>query len=404
MESIDTFLYHLNWIDLMLRLPSLPLLLVVLSATLSGCIDATPTPPSEPESLEVGTIELTPERILFTADLPGRIESTRVAEVRARVPGIVLERNFQEGSDVEAGQLLFKIDPAPFQSDVQEARANLEQDKATLAEAELLERRYSQLVGKAISQHDYDQAVTRRTQAQARVAQAEAALRRTELDLEYATVRAPISGRIGRALVTEGALVGQGEATPLATIQTLDPVYVNITQSTNELLQLRDAFSNGDLLQIEEQAAPVTIQLSNGRQYSQTGKLLFSDITVNPATGQVTLRAEVPNPAGVLLPGMYVRATVQQGVQEDSLAVPAQAVLRDSNGAASVMLVADNGTVERRKVETGAMKGDRWIIERGLQAGDIIAVDRLQEIQSGMKVTAVPWRSPLVNTLSATVR
>ncbi|MFA5493521.1 MAG: efflux RND transporter periplasmic adaptor subunit [Porticoccaceae bacterium] len=352
----------------------------------------------------MGTIELTPERILFTADLPGRIESTRVAEVRARVPGIVLERNFEEGSDVEAGQLLFKIDPAPFQSDVQEASANLEQDKATLAEAELLERRYSQLVGKAISQHDYDQAVTRRKQAEAQVAQAEAALRRTELDLEYATVRAPISGRIGRALVTEGALVGQGEATPLATIQTLDPVYVNITQSTNELLQLRDAFSTGDLLQIKEQSAPVTIHLSNGRQYTQTGELLFSDITVNPATGQVTLRALVPNPRGVLLPGMYVRATVQQGVQEHSLAVPAQAILRDNSGAASVMLVADNGTVERRTVETGAMEGDRWIIERGLKAGDTIAVDRLQEIESGMKVTAVPWRSPLANTLSTISR
>lgn len=388
----------------MRRFPFLPLVVVGLGLVLGACIDATPAPPSEPEPIEVGTIELTPERILFTADLPGRIESTRVAEVRARVPGIVLERNFQEGSDVEAGQLLFKIDPAPFQSDVQEARANLEQDRATLAEAELLERRYSQLVGKAISQHDYDQAVTRRKQAEAQVAQAEAALRRTELDLEYATVRAPISGRIGRALVTEGALVGQGEATPLATIQTLDPVYVNITQSTNELLQLRDAFSTGDLLQIKEQSAPVTIHLSNGRQYTQTGELLFSDITVNPATGQVTLRALVPNPRGVLLPGMYVRATVQQGVQEHSLAVPAQAILRDNSGAASVMLVADNGTVERRTVETGAMEGDRWIIERGLKAGDTIAVDRLQEIESGMKVTAVPWRSPLANTLSTISR
>jgi len=388
----------------MRRFPFLPLVVVGLGLVLGACIDATPAPPSEPEPIEVGTIELTPERILFTADLPGRIESTRVAEVRARVPGIVLERNFEEGSDVEAGQLLFKIDPAPFQSDVQEASANLEQDKATLAEAELLERRYSQLVGKAISQHDYDQAVTRRKQAEAQVAQAEAALRRTELDLEYATVRAPISGRIGRALVTEGALVGQGEATPLATIQTLDPVYVNITQSTNELLQLRDAFSTGDLLQIKEQSAPVTIHLSNGRQYTQTGELLFSDITVNPATGQVTLRALVPSPLGVLFPGMYVRATVQQGVQEHSLAVPAQAILRDNSGAASVMLVADNGTVERRTVETGAMEGDRWIIERGLKAGDTIAVDRLQEIESGMKVTAVPWRSPLANTLSTISR
>jgi len=384
-------------------------LCIVFSLTLAGCGGTAPSPVAEDNFIEVGTVTVEPERVTVSSQLPGRVESTRVAEVRARVAGIVLERYFQEGSDVEAGQPLFKIDPAPFEANVQQAKANLDQARASLRAEELLEKRYGLLVGKAISQHDYDQAVARRQQAQAQVAQAEAALRRAELDLEYAMVRAPISGRIGRALVTEGALVGQGEATPLATIQTLDTVYINITQSSNELLQLREALANGAVVEAREQEAPVAIQLSNGQRYSEMGRLLFSDITVDPSTGQVTMRALVPNPNAVLLPGMYVRADVQQGVQEHVLAVPAQAVQCDANGTASVMLVSDDGVAQRQVVEVGAMQGDRWIIEHGLEAGDTVMVDRLQRVQPGMKVAAVPWDSPsegempvtAMNTVSA---
>ncbi|MFA5631486.1 MAG: efflux RND transporter periplasmic adaptor subunit [Porticoccaceae bacterium] len=378
----------------MFKRPVLQSLGVALTLALAACGGTTVAPLAGDDSIEVGTITVLPERVLLSSELPGRVESTRVAEVRARVAGIVLERHFEEGSEVEAGQLLFRIDPAPFEASVLQARANLDQARASLAAEELVEKRYSLLVGKAISQHDYDQAVARRQQAQAQVAQAEAVLQRTELDLEYAMVRAPISGRIGRALVTEGALVGQGEATPLATIQTLDPVYVNITQSTNDLLQLREAMANGEILGMQGDEAPVAIQLSNGHRYEETGKLLFSDITVDPSTGQVTMRALVPNPDGVLLPGMYVRADVQQGVQEHALAVPAQAVQRDANGTASVMLVTDNGMAQRQVVEVGAMQGDRWIVEEGLAAGDTVMVDRLQRVQPGMKVAAVPWYSP----------
>lgn len=373
----------------------LPCLLFSLFPILAACSGDKPAN-RDNAPLEVGTVEVAAERMTISTDLPGRVESTQVAEVRARVPGIVLERSFQEGSDVEAGQLLFRIDPAPFQSDVLQARANLERARATLYEAELLQERYAPLVeSKAISRQIYDQSVAAHRQALAEVAQSEAALQRAELDLSYATVRAPISGRIGRAKVTEGALVGQGEATPMATIQVLDPVYVNVTQSVNDLLQLRHAFSNGRLNQLDPDAAvPVAISLGNGQPYPAAGKLLFSDISVDPTTGQVTLRAVVPNPRGVLLPGMYVRASVQQGIREAALAVPAQAVQRDSNGIASVMVINADDIAERREVRMGAMVGERWIVEQGLYPGDRVMVDRVQRIQSGMKVAPVDWTAP----------
>lgn len=346
-----------------------------------------------PPPMEIGTVTITPTKEVIVNELPGRLEATRIAEVRARVAGIVLQRAFREGSDVKAGQLLFKIDPAPFQADYNSAKANLERDEANLYQARMLAERYEPLVkANAVSKQEYDNAVASYKQAQAAVSATRAALDRAKLSLDYATVTAPISGRIGRALVTEGALVGQGEVTPLAVIQRLDPVYANFTQSVAQLSQLRAAFDSGKIKQVAPNEARVSLVLDDGSRYPLTGKLLFSDVTVDQSTGQVTLRAEFPNPNNVLLPGMYVRVRVEQGIDEAALTVPQQAVQRGANGDASVYVVGAENKIEPRPVKTGAAVGDRWIVTQGLKPNDVVVVEGFQKVRPGAQVKPVPWK------------
>src|SRR5690606_22335232 len=317
--------------------------------TLAACGKSDPAADQNaaPPPLAVGTVTITPSKEAVVNELPGRLEASRVAEVRARVAGVVLKRVFKEGSDVKAGEVLFQIDPAPFQADYQSAQANLQRDEANLYQAKVLAERYEPLVkANAVSKQEYDNAVAGFKQAQAAVAASRAAVVRSKLSLDYATVKAPISGRIGRALVTEGALVGQGEVTPLATVQQLDPIYVNITQSVSELNRLRSAFDAGSIKRVAENEARVSLVMEDGTGYGQSGRLLFADVSVDPTTNQVTLRALVPSPQMRLLPGMYVRARVEQGVDEATITVPQQAVQRDAGGGSSVFVVGAENKVE----------------------------------------------------------
>src|ERR1019366_6425367 len=308
-----------------------------------------------------------PPPIGLVTELPGRLEASRVAQVRARVAGIVLKRLFTEGSDVRAGQPLFQIDPAPYQATVASAQAALSRARANVTQATAQAKRYKPLLeANAVSQQDYINAVAAQETAEADVAAAQAALQSGQINLSYAAVTAPISGRIGRALVTEGALVGQGEATPLALVQQINPMYVNFTQSTTDVLKLRRAIASGKFKRSGGgDAASVRIVLEDGSEFPQPAKLLFSDLTVDPTSGQITLRAEVPNPNGLLLPGMYVRVRLEQAETPNGILVPQQAVLRGSTGD-SVMVVSADGKVAPRPVKVGAAQGGMWVILDGV--------------------------------------
>jgi membrane fusion protein, multidrug efflux system len=349
---------------------------------------ATPPPP------EVGVITVTPREVGLFDELPGRLEASRVAQVRARAAGIVQQRLFREGTDVRAGQPLFRIDPAPYQAQVASAQATVARAQANLGQAKALAERYKPLVeANAISKQDYANAVAAEKSAEAEVAAGKAAVQTAEINLNYASVVAPISGRIGRALVTEGALVGQGEATPLAVVQQINPMYVNFTQPASEALKLRRAFEQGQLKRAGSSGALVHVLLEDGSEYPQTGRLLFSDLTVDPATGQLTLRAEVPNPKGDLLPGLYVRVRLEQAKAGNAVLLPQQAVTRSNQGD-SVMVVAPDGKVAPRPVKVGSAQGTDWVILDGLKAGELVVVDGFQKMRPGAPVKPVPWKAP----------
>jgi membrane fusion protein (multidrug efflux system) len=373
-------------------------LAAVLAATiyLSGCGDqigsAHAQNPGNVPPPEVSVVTASPERLTVINELPGRLEAARVAEVRARVAGIVTKRVFREGAEVKDGDVLFRIDPAPFEAAVNSAQATLARAEANLAQATTTIQRYKPLVEtNAISKQEFDNALAMQKQALADVQGAKAALVAARLNQGYATVNAPISGRIGRALVTEGALVGQGTATPLATIQQLDPIYVNITQSASEALKMRRAMNAGQLQKTGKDEAKVTIVMEDGEAYSQPGKLLFSDQTVEPSTGAITLRAIVPNPDRFLLPGMYVRARVEQAVRENTITLPQQAVQRMPNGT-TVMVVRADGKVAAVPVKADSALGDRWVISEGLKGGEQVIVEGFQKTQPGALAKAVPWK------------
>lgn len=341
---------------------------------------------------EVAVVTIAPERITISNELPGRLEATRIAEVRARVAGIVQKRTFREGSEVKAGEVLYRIDPAPFQASYDSAQATLAKSQASLTQATLKAQRYKPLVEvNAVSKQEYDDAFAAQKQAEADVAAGKAAVQTAALNLGYATVTSPISGRIGRALVTEGALVGQGDATQLATVQQLDPIYVNLTQSSTDLLKLQQAMASGQLKTVGQGKAKVTLVTDDGRPYPLPGKLLFSDVTVDATTGAVSIRAEFPNPNRSLLPGMYVRAQLEQAVNESAIVVPQQAVMRDLNGS-SVFVVGDDNKVAARPVKTGAAQGDSWVVTDGLKTGDRVIVEGLQKTKPGAPVKPVPWK------------
>ncbi|MCB2017548.1 MAG: efflux RND transporter periplasmic adaptor subunit [Hydrogenophaga sp.] len=346
---------------------------------------------------EVGVIAVQPGDVGLQTELPGRLEASRVAQVRARAAGILQKRLFREGGDVKAGQALFSIDASPYQVALRSAQASLARAEANLANTSAVADRYRPLVAeKAISQQEYTNAVAAQKAAEADVAAAKAAVQTAGINLGYARVTAPISGRIGRALVTEGALVGQGEATALAVIQQVDPLYVNFTQSAAEAMKLKRAMDAGQLKGAGKGAAEVRVVLEDGSEYDKPGRLLFSDLTVDATTGQVTLRAEVPNPGAALLPGLYVRVRLQQAVASDAIALPQQAVTRTAQGD-SVKVVGTDGKIETRPVKIGGQQGGRWVVLDGLKAGEQVMVDGFQKVAMlppGTPVKAVPWSPP----------
>ncbi|MBT2295665.1 efflux RND transporter periplasmic adaptor subunit [Pseudomonas fluorescens] len=346
----------------------------------SGPEDAAPL-----ATVAIETLEARP--LSISSELSGRIAAPRIAEVRARVPGVVLERVFREGSDVKKGDVLFRIDPAPFKADLDSAEAALHKAEANAFQARLQAQRYSQLIeDNAISGQDYDNARAAVRQTAADVAANRAAVERAKLNLGYATVTAPIAGRIGRALVTEGALVGQNETTPLALIQQLNPIHADLTQSTRELNELRRALRSGQLQQVGQDQAKATLIQDDGSLYPLPGKLLFTDISVDPGTGQITLRSEFPNPDLDLLPGSFVRVRLEQAVDRQGISVPQRAIQRDSAGVAQVLLLDAQQQVSLQPVELGAVQNDRWVVTHGLKPGDRIVVQGLQHARPGEKV------------------
>jgi membrane fusion protein (multidrug efflux system) len=362
------------------------------SLALAACSEgpAAPAPQSAPQEVGIVTLEQAPRP--YVRELPGRIAPTRIAEVRARVPGIVTARTFEQGSEVTAGDVLYHLDPAPYEIELNAAEAAQSKAQAVLEQEERQAQRMETLAAtRAVSQAQHETAVATLRQARAELEARKADVARARLNLAHTTIKAPISGRIGRAMVTEGALVGQGEATHLATIQQLNPVYADFTQSVAELNQLRRALANGDLEVSTPEAAKVRLVLDNGELYENEGRLLFSDTTVEPSTGQVTLRGEFPNPSSELLPGMYVRVQIVQGVDPDALAVPQQSVRRNDGGASEVFVVRDDNRAVVQPVRLGRAVGDHWLIEQGLKAGDRVVVDGFQKFTAGDQVSPQPW-------------
>jgi membrane fusion protein (multidrug efflux system) len=336
---------------------------------------------------EVGVIVTKFEPVALQTELPARVEPVRVAQVRARVNGVVLKRTFQEGSEVKAGQTLFQIDPAPYQAALNSARANVGKAEANLNQAATQAARYKPLVeANAVSKQEYVNIVAAQKSAEADVAAQRAALQIAQINTGYANVRAPIAGRIGRALVTEGALVSATEATQLAVIQQTSTVYLNITQSATDLQRLRK--NAGSKL---GGAVPVTVLMEDGAELPRKGKLLFSDVTVDPTSGQVTLRAEVANQDGLLLPGQYVRVRLSQAELPAAIVVPQQAVTRGTQGD-TVIVVGADGKPAPRPVKIGSQQGSNWIVVEGLKPGEQVVVDGFQKMMvPGAPVKAVPW-------------
>ncbi|MGE7957952.1 MexC family multidrug efflux RND transporter periplasmic adaptor subunit [Pseudomonas sp. NPDC089530] len=352
---------------------------------LAGCGPADEQQDVAEMVLPVEVFSVVPESLALTSELPGRIEPVRVAEVRARVAGIVMKKRFEEGADVKAGDLLFQIDPAPLKAAVSRAEGDLARAQAGLKEAQARVKRYEPLVKiEAVSQQDYDTASADMHSAQAATRSAQADLETARLNLGYASVTAPISGRVGRALVTEGALVGQGETTLMARIQQLDPIYADFTQTAADALRLREALKTGSLDAGDSKALTIRVE---GTPYERQGSLQFTDVAVNPGTGQLTLRGKFANPDGVLLPGMYVRVKTPQGTDSQAILVPQRAVKRSSDGSSQVMVVGADERAEARSVTTGVMQGSRWQITEGLKAGDQVIVGGLAAVQAGVRVT-----------------
>jgi len=359
-------------------------------ATPAGTPAGGPPPPPS-----VGVLTMAPQVVALQTELPGRVEPQRTAQVRARVNGVVMKRQFAEGSVVRAGQPLFLIDPAPYQATLDGAAAQLARAEAGLAQATATAERYKPLAeARAISQQDYANAAAAQRSAQADVAAGRAAVQSARINLGYAQVTAPISGRIGRALVTEGALVSAAEATQLALIQQTSTVYVNFTQSSGEVLALRRALANNQLRRVGGEAVAVNVVLEDGSPLPQAGKLLFSDLSVDATTGQVTLRAEVPNPDGLMLPGQYVRVRLAQAELPAGYLVPQQAVTRTQQGD-SVLVVGEGNKPGPRPVKIRSGQAGQWVVTDGLKAGDRVIVDGFQKMfVPGAPVTPVPWQAP----------
>ncbi|ELY2607470.1 multidrug efflux RND transporter periplasmic adaptor subunit AcrA [Salmonella enterica subsp. enterica serovar Kentucky] len=355
------------------------------SLALTGCDDKQDQQGGQ-QMPEVGVVTLKTEPLQITTELPGRTVAYRIAEVRPQVSGIILKRNFVEGSDIEAGVSLYQIDPATYQATYDSAKGDLAKAQAAANIAELTVKRYQKLLGtQYISKQEYDQALADAQQATAAVVAAKAAVETARINLAYTKVTSPISGRIGKSSVTEGALVQNGQASALATVQQLDPIYVDVTQSSNDFLHLKQELANGSLKQ-ENGKAKVDLVTSDGIKFPQSGTLEFSDVTVDQSTGSITLRAIFPNPDHTLLPGMFVRARLQEGTKPTALLVPQQGVTRTPRGDATVLVVGADNKVETRQIVASQAIGDKWLVTDGLKAGDRVVVSGLQKVRPGAQV------------------
>ena len=371
----------------------------------SAAPPATAAAPAPPPA-QVGVVTVSRSTVGLVTELPGRTEASRVAQVRARVAGILERQLFREGSEVQANQTLFQIDAAALKATLASAQAGLARAEANLSAAQAQAERYKPLAAAhAISEQDLITAVAAQKLAEADVAAAKASIQSAQINVGYATVTTPIAGRIGRALVTEGALVGQGEATQLALVQQINPMFINFTQPVADVLRLRAAIASGALKSAGgPESAQVHIVLDDGSVYPLPGKLLFSDLSVDPTSGQITLRAEVPNPKGVLLPGMYVRAQLQQAAVGGAMLLPQQAVQRSSQGD-SVKVVGADGVVETRSVKVGNGRDGQWVVLSGLKDGEQVVVDGFQKMMGKAPVKPVPWipAAPAAAASAATV-
>ena len=361
-------------------------LCMLLSLMLLACEEGGKGAPGSSGPREVVIIKLEPRREVYTTALAGRIASFQVAEVRPQVGGILQQRLFTEGADVKAGQALYQIDPATYEAALDSAQAALMKAEANVTPARLKAERFRELLAiKAVSKQEYDDAQAAFKQAEADVAVNRAAVKTARINLEYTKVRSPITGRIGKSAFTPGALVTANQAQALTSVRQLDPVYVDITQSSQDLLRLRAQFTNGELRSAAEEA-PVRLKLENGAMYPHEGRLQFTDVSVDESTGMVSLRALFPNPEHILLPGMYVRAVIAEGVDENALLVPQRALRRDPKGQASVLLVDGGGKVDVRLVDVGRTVGDSWQVLSGLKPGDRVIVEGGQNVRPGMSV------------------
>jgi membrane fusion protein (multidrug efflux system) len=356
-------------------------------AALSGCGKKQPAPAAQPPEVSVATVQRA--SVPVTIDLPGRTNAYFVAQVRARVDGIVLKRNFKEGSDVKAGQRLYQIDPAPYQAVLDSAQASLQKTQSALPALIATAERYKALVGNGVSKMDYDNAVSFRDQGSADVVFSRAAVQTAKINLGYTSVIAPITGRIGISQVTEGAYVQAASATLMTTVQQIDPIYVDLTQSSIQGLQLRRDIASGKVKVTGPNQAKVTVTLEDGTVYPITGALQFSDITVDQNTGSVTLRAMVRNPNYVLLPGMFVRARIDEGVNDNALLVPQVAVTRNAQGQATTLVVGPDNKVALRTIQATRTFGNDWVVESGINAGDKVIVSGMQKAPPGTLVRAV---------------
>lgn len=358
---------------------------IVFAALLTGC-DGQENPQQHAQAPQVSVHIVKSAPLAVTTELPGRTDAYRVAEVRPQVSGIILHRNFTEGSDVKAGESLYQIDPATYQAAYDNAKGELVKAQAAANIAHLTVKRYVPLVGtQYVSKQEYDQAVATAQQADASVVAAKAGVESARINLAYTKVTSPINGRIGKSSVTEGALVTNGQATALATVQQLDPIYVDVTQSSSDFMRLKQQTSlqKGDTSSVE-------LLMENGQPYPLKGTLQFSDVTVDESTGSITLRALFPNPQHMLLPGMFVRARIDEGTQPDAILVPQQGVTRTPRGDATVLVVNEKNQVESRTVVAPQAIGDRWLITEGLKNGDRVIISGLQKVRPGVTVVAIP--------------
>ncbi|GAC18850.1 efflux RND transporter periplasmic adaptor subunit [Paraglaciecola arctica] len=367
---------------------------LAVSVALSGCGEPQQSAAPTTQAMPVGVVTMKEQTVTLTKELPGRIAASQIAEIRPQVSGIIQSRLFVEGSEVKAGQTLYQIDPATFEANVASAEAAVAKAHASIASKNAKNTRYTELLKiNAVSQQDFDEAAASFKEAQADLLTAKAQLKTAQINLNYSKVSAPINGQISKSSVTVGALVGANQTTPLATVTQLDPIYVDLVQSSSELLALKLALKSGAISSDESVQTEVELKLENGSVYSHKGTLQFSEVTVEPGTGSVTLRAQFANPEKLLLPGMYVRAVIVEGVKTDAILAPQRGVSHNNKGQATTMVVNKDGKVETRILQAERTIGANWLVEKGLSHGDQVIIEGLQKIHPGASVQAVPAES-----------